>query len=148
MESKIIINNYYHTRIEHIIAVYDIKYESINERCLHKADVVLKKKNTELNTMTSIVTIVAYFLTGFAGSPMHPHQQYGTGNPSTRGALQQQQIQPPPQPQQQQQTDSSVNATDLGFDFLDNLQTGDASNFNPQELLNSLDSGFNLDSIL
>ncbi|KAJ8667806.1 hypothetical protein QAD02_009469 [Eretmocerus hayati] len=83
------------------------------------------------------------------GSPLHPHQQYGSGSPVPRGNLQ---PQIPPQQQQQQQPqqqpDNSVNASDLNFDFLDNLQTGDTSNFNPQELLNQLDSGFNLDSIL
>lgn len=75
---------------------------------------------------------------------MHPHQQFGAGSPGTRGPLQSH----VPQQQQQQPTDQSVNPNDIGFDFLDNLQTSDTSSFNPQELLNSLDSGFNLDSIL
>ena len=78
---------------------------------------------------------------------MHPHQQYGSNNSAVRGALQSQ-VPLQHSQQHQQQTDSTVNPTDLGFDFLDNLQTNDTSNFNAQELLNSLDSGFNLDSIL
>lgn len=80
----------------------------------------------------------------FAGSPMHPHQQYGGGSPGVR-SLSQQHVQ-----QQQSTPDPSVGAADFGFDLLDNLPTGDASNFSAQELLNSLDStaGFNLDNIL
>ena len=84
---------------------------------------------------------------------MHPHQQYGAGSPGTRGALQpqmqpqqQQQPQQPP-PQQQQQQPDTVNANDLSFEFLDNLNSGDTSNFIPQDLLNSLESGY-LDGIL
>lgn len=74
---------------------------------------------------------------------MIPHQ-YTSANPSARGSLQSH-----VHAQQQQLTDTSVNSADLAnFDFLDNLPAGDTSNFNPQELLNSLDSGFNFDSIL
>lgn len=62
--------------------------------------------------------------------------------------------------QQQQQTqqqhsqppssapDPSVGtAAEFSLDLLENLPAGDTSNFNPQELLNSLEStaGFNLD---
>lgn len=82
---------------------------------------------------------------------MHPHQQYGAGSPGVRSL-------PPPPPQQQHAqpppsataTDPSVAAADFSLEFLENLPTGDTSNFSAQELLNSLDSaaGFNLDNIL
>lgn len=78
------------------------------------------------------------------GSPLHPHQQYGTGSPGVRNL--------PQQHNQQQQsaatTDPSVAAAaDFSLEFLENLPAGDTSNFSAQELLNSLDStaGFNLD---
>lgn len=61
-------------------------------------------------------------------------QQYSTANPATRGTMQS-----TVHSQQQQLTDNSVNPTDLGLDFFDNLQAGDTSNCNPQELLNLLD---------
>ncbi|KAI4491742.1 hypothetical protein M0804_003134 [Polistes exclamans] len=75
------------------------------------------------------------------GSPLHPHQQYGTGSPAVR-TLSQQHTQPPPTT-----TDPSVAAADFSLEFLENLPAGDTSNFSAQELLNSLDStaGFNLD---
>lgn len=79
-----------------------------------------------------------------AGSPLHPHQQYGAGSPGVRSLSQQQQqhAQPPATT-----TDPSVAAADFSLEFLENLPTGDTSNFSAQELLNSLDStaGFNLD---
>ncbi|XP_043584789.1 neurogenic protein mastermind isoform X4 [Bombus pyrosoma] len=78
------------------------------------------------------------------GSPLHPHQQYGAGSPGVRSLSQQQQqhAQPPATT-----TDPSVAAADFSLEFLENLPTGDTSNFSAQELLNSLDStaGFNLD---
>ncbi|KAK1119801.1 hypothetical protein K0M31_012879 [Melipona bicolor] len=78
------------------------------------------------------------------GSPLHPHQQYGAGSPGVRSLPQQQQqhAQPPATT-----TDPSVAAADFSLEFLENLPTGDTSNFSAQELLNSLDStaGFNLD---
>ncbi|XP_017759516.1 PREDICTED: neurogenic protein mastermind isoform X2 [Eufriesea mexicana] len=77
------------------------------------------------------------------GSPLHPHQ-YGAGSPGVRSLPQQQQqhAQPPAT-----STDPSVAAADFSLEFLENLPTGDTSNFSAQELLNSLDStaGFNLD---
>ncbi|EZA51153.1 hypothetical protein X777_10278 [Ooceraea biroi] len=81
------------------------------------------------------------------GSPLHPHQQYGTGSPGVRSLPPpQQHAQPPPATA----TDPSVAAADFSLEFLENLPTGDTSNFSAQELLNSLDStaGFNLDNIL
>ncbi|XP_014209404.1 neurogenic protein mastermind [Copidosoma floridanum] len=81
---------------------------------------------------------------GTAGSPVHSHQRYNAAvpNPSARSSLQLQQI----SPQQHQQSD--VAANDLSFDIFDNLaSTGDTPNFNPQELLNSLESGFNIDTM-
>ncbi|RLU22933.1 hypothetical protein DMN91_005211 [Ooceraea biroi] len=82
-----------------------------------------------------------------SGSPLHPHQQYGTGSPGVRSLPPpQQHAQPPPATA----TDPSVAAADFSLEFLENLPTGDTSNFSAQELLNSLDStaGFNLDNIL
>lgn len=74
---------------------------------------------------------------------MHPHQQYGGGSPGVRN-LPQQHNQPP-----STTTDPAVSAaTDFSLEFLEGLPTGDTSNFSAQELLNSLDSGFNLDNIL
>ncbi|XP_012255781.2 neurogenic protein mastermind isoform X6 [Athalia rosae] len=93
-------------------------------------------QSTSVNSVSSAGT----------GSPLHPHQQYGSGSPGVRSLpqqQQQQQSQPPPTPQ-----DSSVaTAADFSLEFLENLPTGDTSNFSAQELLNSLDStaGFNLD---
>lgn len=79
----------------------------------------------------------------FLGSPLHPHQQYGGGSPGVR-SLPQQHTQPPATA-----TDPSVAAADFSLEFLENLPTGDTSNFSAQELLNSLDStaGFSLDMI-
>ncbi|XP_076664615.1 neurogenic protein mastermind isoform X4 [Andrena cerasifolii] len=76
------------------------------------------------------------------GSPLHPHQQYGAGSPGVRSLPQQQHAQP-----SVTTTDPSVAAADFSLEFLENLPTGDTSNFSAQELLNSLDStaGFNLD---
>ncbi|XP_076231464.1 neurogenic protein mastermind isoform X2 [Calliopsis andreniformis] len=76
------------------------------------------------------------------GSPLHPHQQYGAGSPGVRSLPQQQHAQPAATT-----TDPSVAAADFSLEFLENLPTGDTSNFSAQELLNSLDStaGFNLD---
>lgn len=75
---------------------------------------------------------------------MIPHQ-YSNSNPSVRGSMQSHVN----SQQQQPLTDTSVNAADLAnLDFLDNLPAGDTSNFNPQELLNSLDTQFNFDSML
>ncbi|XP_011862346.1 PREDICTED: neurogenic protein mastermind-like [Vollenhovia emeryi] len=80
------------------------------------------------------------------GSPLHPHQQYGAGSPGVRTLPppQQQHPQPPPPTAT---ADPSVTAPDFTLEFLENLPTGDTSNFSAQELLNSLDStaGFNLD---
>ncbi|XP_031772520.1 LOW QUALITY PROTEIN: neurogenic protein mastermind-like [Apis florea] len=79
------------------------------------------------------------------GSPLHPHQQYGAGSPGVRSLPQQQQQHA--QPPVTTTTDPSVTAADFSLEFLENLPTGDTSNFSAQELLNSLDStgGFNLD---
>nr|XP_012140842.1 PREDICTED: neurogenic protein mastermind-like isoform X2 [Megachile rotundata] len=79
------------------------------------------------------------------GSPLHPHQQYGAGSPGVRSLPQQQQQQHSQPPATT--TDPSVAAADFSLEFLENLPTGDTSNFSAQELLNSLDStaGFNLD---
>ncbi|KOX71243.1 Neurogenic protein mastermind [Melipona quadrifasciata] len=83
------------------------------------------------------------------GSPLHPHQQYGAGSPGVRSLPQQQQQQQHAQPPATT-TDPSVAAADFSLEFLENLPTGDTSNFSAQELLNSLDStaGFNLDILL
>ncbi|PBC32220.1 Neurogenic protein mastermind [Apis cerana cerana] len=82
------------------------------------------------------------------GSPLHPHQQYGAGSPGVRSLPQQQQQHA--QPPVTTTTDPSVTAADFSLEFLENLPTGDTSNFSAQELLNSLDStgGFNLDILL
>ncbi|XP_070155733.1 neurogenic protein mastermind isoform X3 [Polyergus mexicanus] len=79
------------------------------------------------------------------GSPLHPHQQYGAGSPGVRSLPPPQQHPQPPPPTAT--TDPSVAAADFSLEFLENLPTGDTSNFSAQELLNSLDStaGFNLD---
>lgn len=79
------------------------------------------------------------------GSPLHPHQQYGAGSPGVRSLPPPQQHTQPPPPATT--TDPSVTAPDFTLEFLENLPTGDTSNFSAQELLNSLDStaGFNLD---
>ncbi|XP_029157319.1 neurogenic protein mastermind-like [Nylanderia fulva] len=79
------------------------------------------------------------------GSPLHPHQQYGAGSPGVRSLPPLQQHPQPPPPTAT--TDPSVAANDFSLEFLENLPTGDTSNFSAQELLNSLDStaGFNLD---
>ncbi|XP_017885930.1 neurogenic protein mastermind isoform X2 [Ceratina calcarata] len=94
-------------------------------------------QSSSVNSVTSTGT----------GSPLHPHQQYGAGSPGVRSMPQQQQQQQHAQPVPVTSTDPSVAAADFSLEFLENLPTGDTSNFSAQELLNSLDStaGFNLD---
>ncbi|XP_043267905.1 neurogenic protein mastermind-like isoform X2 [Venturia canescens] len=83
------------------------------------------------------------------GSPLHPHQQYGGGSPGVRNMPQQQQQaqQQHSQPPSSAPDPSVGTAAEFSLDLLENLPAGDTSNFNPQELLNSLEStaGFNLD---
>ncbi|XP_078051979.1 neurogenic protein mastermind isoform X3 [Augochlora pura] len=91
--------------------------------------------------MTQSSSVNSVSSTG-TGSPLHPHQQYGAGSPGVRSLPQQQHAQP-----SVTTTDPSVAAADFSLEFLENLPTGDTSNFSAQELLNSLDStaSFNLD---
>ncbi|XP_033217557.1 neurogenic protein mastermind isoform X3 [Belonocnema kinseyi] len=99
---------------------------------------VMQQNNNQMSMQMQMSQSSSVNSTG-TGSPMHPHQQYGGGSPSVR-SLAQQHSQPP-------QPDPSIGTADFNFDLLDNLPTGDASNFSAQELLNSLDqtAGFNLD---
>lgn len=94
--------------------------------------------------MSQTSSVSSVNVTG-TGSPLHPHQQYGAGSPGVRSLPPPQQHPQPPPPTAT--TDPSVAAADFSLEFLENLPTGDTSNFSAQELLNSLDStaGFNLD---
>ncbi|KAG5319162.1 MAM protein, partial [Acromyrmex heyeri] len=94
--------------------------------------------------MSQTTSVNSVNVTG-TGSPLHPHQQYGAGSPGVRSLPPPQQHTQPPPPATT--TDPSVTAPDFTLEFLENLPTGDTSNFSAQELLNSLDStaGFNLD---
>ncbi|KAL6427985.1 hypothetical protein ACFW04_008411 [Cataglyphis niger] len=94
--------------------------------------------------MSQTASVNSVNVTG-TGSPLHPHQQYGAGSPGVRSLPPPQQHPQPPPPTAT--TDPSVAAADFSLEFLENLPTGDTSNFSAQELLNSLDStaGFNLD---
>ncbi|KYQ54023.1 hypothetical protein ALC60_07057 [Trachymyrmex zeteki] len=94
--------------------------------------------------MSQTTSVNSVNVTG-TGSPLHPHQQYGAGSPGVRSLPPPQQHAQPPPPATA--TDPSVTAPDFTLEFLENLPTGDTSNFSAQELLNSLDStaGFNLD---